>query len=383
MPSVLSTLFSAPKRVYVYGAIVAISTIGLIHFKQNFTRRESRDEIQILSQQTNINKMDLITTELPLLIAPFAGIDAIHYATEIVYDLVNTHTVHPDVLQRCALSGLLGFGLPIVYVFRNKNMSSSNGIRSGVKRFVYHIASVASLVGWSAVTYRFMLWSLKYSLSTPFFVVGSVLLYKLFKQMKSVRPVDEFMKLSTFIRLTATGASFAIGSKVYFRMREYEKYRMNKIYDTINTAFFRIWSKFIWHDVDMKYVLFSGIFIANLFNFLMDSVVSKYFMPFSFKIRNKFLEQNNNWIYDSYYHYMSDANTMLPKSILWEIFSFAAIEEDFRLWIGNDQCRIQYEEKHLYVQELSILAHICFSYVSYRELYQRIKCKTVNINTSN
>ena len=90
------TILGANKRVYFYGAIVAISAIGIIHFKQSLSQR---DEIQIFSQHTSINKIDLITTELPLLIAPFAGIDAIHYLTEIIYDLNQNHQINQQRLN--------------------------------------------------------------------------------------------------------------------------------------------------------------------------------------------------------------------------------------------------------------------------------------------
>ena len=171
--------------------------------------------------------------------------------------------------------------------------------------------------------------------------------------------------------------SMFIGTKIYLVLRNYERYRMGKIYANLQEMMHRIIGRFVWYDLEWKYLLLSGIFVSNLFNFLMDSVVSKYFMPFSFKIRNQFYEANNQWIYDNYYYYMRDKNRILPKEILCEIFSFAGIEEDFPLWIDNDECRIQYEEKHSYMQELSILAHIWFSYSSYRELYDRIKAKQI------
>eukprot|EP01084_Bolivina_argentea_P261869 442700_1 len=374
MPSVWSQFMGADKRVYIYGAVIALSSIGLIHFKQSLSKR---DEIQIFTQQTTINKMDLITTELPLLIAPFAGIDAIHYSTEIIYDLIKTQTINDKLAKNCLISTLLGFGLPIVYVLRNHNIKvKNNGIRIGVKRFIYHIGSITFLCAIFGITYRAILWSLKFSVSTPFFIIGTALIYKMYKRLNKVNIyTDRALQIDSMVRSVIGVVSFLVGRKVYVRLRDYEQYRMQKIYGGITRMVNKILNKFIWNDMDLKYVLLSGIFVSNLFNFLMDSTVSKFFMPFSFKIRNRFLEQSNYWIYESYYYYISDVNNTLPKEICCEIFSYAGIEQDFKFLIENDKCRIQYEEKHSYVGELSILAHICFSYVSYRELYHRIKAK--------
>ena len=378
MPSVFSKILGADKRVYLYGAIIAISAIGYIHFKHTLSQR---DEIHIFTQQTSINKMDLVTTELPLLIAPFAGIDAIHYLTEIIYHLIQTHKINQKSLKYFGITGLLGFALPIMYVLRNKNINSTaiqkQGIRDGFKRFTVHIASILSFMGICGIMYRFFLWSLKFSFSAPFLVVGTANLYQIWPTRINMDQIknDRKLQIEAMARLVLGTILGVVGIKIYIKMRNYEQYKMNKIYGGLRVIFEGIKDRFIWNDVEWKYVTFCGILIANLFNFLMDSVVSKYFMPFSFKIRNSFLDANNQWIYESYYYFMNDVNKTLPKEIFCEIFSYAGIEQDFRFLMENNECRIKYEEKHSYIQELSILAHICFSYVSYRELYDRIKAK--------
>ena len=377
MPSVFSKIIGADNRVYLYGAIVAISALGIIHFKQSLS---SRDEIQMFSQQTSINKMDLITTELPLLIAPFAAIDSVHYLTEIIYHSIQNKSWNPDQqsLQYLGISSLLGFALPLVFVMRNKSIKSANreGIRNGVRRFFYHISTITGIILGCGFLYRSFLWSLKYSVSTPFLMVSITCAYHMYKKgdIGGLIRNGEF-KGPAITRLVLGGLSGYSGVKVYGMLKDYEQRRMSKIYGGLRKIYGVIMEQLIFDDIGdyMKYVLLGGILTANLYNLILDSVVSKYFMPFSFKIRNKFMDADNQWIYESYYYYMNEVNYGLPKDIFCEIFKYAGIEEDFRLWMENDECRIKYEEKHAYVQELMILAHIIFSYVSYRQLYNRIK----------
>ena len=308
--------------------------------------------------------MDLFTTELPLFVAPFAGIDAIHYLTEIAYRSMTSGNVHRGLMAKCAVSGCLGFVLPISFMLRNKRVAAKSvqvrGLRTGMKRFIGHLSTITLSLSIFGSTYRAMIASTKYLLTAPLFMVTA---HSIFRAPHTV-PLGI--------------ASFCIGRVLFRKIKEWEQLKMTRIYSRIGNAMQQITDRLVWTDMknremEWKYVLFGGFLTANLFNFLMDSVLSKYFVPFSFKIRDQFMQQDTHWIYDSYFQNVKDVNRALPREIMYEIFGFAGIEEEYRVWMTNDHCRIQFEEEHYFVQEMSILAHIAFSYASYRELYRRIK----------
>lgn len=85
---------------------------------------------------------------------------------------------------------------------------------------------------------------------------------------------------------------------------------------------------------------------------------------------------NDEWIYRNYYEYVEDVvNPTLSKDILHEIFGYAEIEKDYRkyiLWMKDDVCRIECEQKYPVVRQLIILSHIAFGCISNLKLYGRM-----------
>ena len=175
MPSVVGTLFSPNNRCYLYGAIVSVTAIGILHFKG--VARSRYDEIQTFSQKSTMNRIDLITTELPLFIAPFAGIDCIHYLTEMAYRTMKRGQITRLLVAQCAVSGGLGIGLPISFLLRNKHIAAKSvpvrGLRNGMRRFMSHSLSITVFISFFGSFYRFIIASMKYVIAAPLIVIAA------------------------------------------------------------------------------------------------------------------------------------------------------------------------------------------------------------------
>eukprot|EP01084_Bolivina_argentea_P154301 268997_1 len=147
------------KRTLLYGSTLAIATGGLLYFRKSFSLKR----VKLPFINNNTNTMDLITSEIPLTLSTFAGIESLHYAFEMIhnYKYLNIKPTQKMYIT-LGICSCLGFIYPLYHIFRNrselmKKNQNNKLLRNGFKEFCIHFGGITLLITCSIVGIRILL----------------------------------------------------------------------------------------------------------------------------------------------------------------------------------------------------------------------------------
>ena len=332
MPTVLSKILLKNKRILTYCVSTLFSAIGIAYFKIMVHKRQ---EISLFSKWRVLLILNTITTEIPLLLSPFACIECIFYLLELL------HKYNKITLIYFLSTSLLGVILPIYHIQRNKylinvNFDFNKDFMKSIKQSLY----IPSMLLFGVISIRLILYLMKFIVSGGFglITIASTLIcvYQLAKFITKVgftpfNPVHFSRFLFAIMVFYAAKYPLGYVGKIYQVLAKLERIIINVMYKSLLPYFSKICK------IKRKLTLLIGILLSNGLSLIIHSSLSEYMFPLSYETEKYCLEQDNKWMYESFYYFLGKRNQCLPKAIYLEIFEFAGLEFEYKLIFKNNR----------------------------------------------
>lgn len=355
MPAVLSKILSPKRRVYIYAFILLL--VSIIHTKLSFDKSNS---IEFITSPQIINRIDLVISKIPLFISTFAGIDSIHYLTRMLW-VSKSNPINIKTTTFVIVSSILGFVLPLMYSFKKTLPKSDDHdtapnmlkLRKAVTRVMIRFAIITWMIIGTATALRVFAPAIRYTLISLYFLtsvgtgIGTIGIYFLDTVNAKLKDlVKEQQIVSNVNGLIIRGLNWIKGGIILENV-----------------------------DISGRYMLPTGLLASIVYVYFMDFLASEYFDPY---LKTTFLNgTDKKWIYQSYYHYVKDHDCKLSKDTLYEIFGYAEICKnhiDRVSWMRHKMSHDGWFDiptgLKIYAQELIVVSHFVFAYISYRQICQ-------------